>query len=217
MKVEFKYNEDSDIDCLLDKGPGSNNQPGLQTKTYVELLKFTSDVKNVEKVREFVRKYVKKHELDLSSKAAQLQEKWNQISSEFEKRAEKVFDITINDTISAYLTITGRFPYNIEKKLFFVSVLRDNANSIAMHELWHFYTWHKFGQEEMDKLGYQKYNDLKEALTVLLNIECANLLNGEIDNGYPQHQKLREKITGYWSKNKNINELWEYLVNSVNV
>jgi hypothetical protein len=216
MKIIFKYDENSDIDCLLDKGPGSNNQPSLQTRTYAELLKFTVDVKNIEKVREFVRKYIQEQGLDLPKKALELQEEWNKISNEFEKRAEKIFGVKVNDTISAYLTITGRFPYNLEQKLFFVSVLRNSANSIAMHELWHFYTWHKFGQEQMIKLGPQKYNDLKEALTVLLNLECADLMNGEFDKGYTQHQELRKQITEYWLKNKNISGLWEYLVNSAN-
>lgn len=208
MKIIFKYNEDSDIDCLLDKGPGSNNQPGLQTKTYAELLKFTSDIKNIEKVREFIRKYIKEQGLDLPKKAAQLQERWDPINAEFEKRAEKVFGVSIIDTISAYLTITGRFPYNIEKKLFFVSVQRDSVNSIAMHELWHFYTWHKFGKEQMDELGPQKYNDIKEALTVLLNIEFADILNGEIDKGYTQHQELRKLIAEKWSETKDIEKVW---------
>lgn len=208
MKVIFKYNEDSDIDCLLDKGPGSNNQPGLQTKTYAELLKFTTDIENEDKVREFVRKYIKEHELNLPEKAILLQEKWDQISAEFEKRAEKVFGVTIKDTISAYLTITGRFPYNIEKKLFFVSVQRESVNSIAMHELWHFYTWHRFGKDQMDRLGPQRYNEIKEALTVLLNSECANLLNGEIDKGYPQHQELRKLIAKQWSETKDIEMIW---------
>jgi hypothetical protein len=40
-----------------------------------------------------------------------------------------------------------------------------------MHELWHFYTWYGLGVDQEERLGKEKYNDLKEALTVLINIE----------------------------------------------
>jgi hypothetical protein len=82
-----------------------------------------------------------------------------------------------------------------------------------MHELWHFYTWQVFGREWENKLGKQKYNEIKEALTVLLNVECKNLLpEGITDNGYPQHKELREKIVVEWEKDKNIEKLWGKLV-----
>jgi hypothetical protein len=82
-----------------------------------------------------------------------------------------------------------------------------------MHELWHFYTWYGLGADQEEKIGKQKYNDLKEALTVLLNVECEDLLpEGVIDTGYPQHQEIREKILQYWEKEKNIKNLWNYLV-----
>ena len=64
-----------------------------------------------------------------------------------------------------------------------------------MHELWHFYIWYKFGAEWTEKLGNQKYEDLKEALTVLLNAECNDLFPyGKEDAGYAQHKELREEI-----------------------
>ena len=82
-----------------------------------------------------------------------------------------------------------------------------------MHELWHFYTWYGLGADQEEKLGKQKYNDLKESLTVLLNVECEDLLpSGVIDTGYSQHQETREKILVYWKKNRNIKNLWNYLV-----
>lgn len=77
-----------------------------------------------------------------------------------------------------------------------------------MHELWHFYTWYKFGFEWEEKLGKEKYNNLKESLTVLLNVECVNLLKEKVyDNGYPQHQELRKNILKIWNKNKDIDYL----------
>ncbi|HEY4501916.1 MAG TPA: hypothetical protein VJJ20_02520 [Candidatus Paceibacterota bacterium] len=82
-----------------------------------------------------------------------------------------------------------------------------------MHELWHFYTWHGLGAEQEEKLGEQRYNDLKEALTVLLNVECKDLMpdNAE-DTGYPQHKNLREEMLRYWGKERNIVKLWGHFV-----
>ena len=83
----------------------------------------------------------------------------------------------------------------------------------VMHELWHFYTWYALGVDQEERLGKQKYNDLKEALTVLINIECKDLLKkGVEDKGYPQHQGIRQKILKYWETDRNLKNLWEYLV-----
>ena len=85
-----------------------------------------------------------------------------------------------------------------------------------MHELWHFYTWQRFGSDYETRLGKQKYNDIKEALTVLLNIECADLFpEGMTDNGYPQHKELREKIVGIWKDTKDIEKVWTDSENSL--
>jgi hypothetical protein len=81
-----------------------------------------------------------------------------------------------------------------------------------MHELWHFYTWYGLGENQEEELGKEKFNDLKEALTVLLNVECKDLMpEGVIDVGYPQHQEIREEILKYWANDKNINSLWNFL------
>ena len=83
---------------------------------------------------------------------------------------------------------------------------------VTMHELWHFYTWYGLGVGQEEKLGKQKYNDLKESLTVLLNKECADLFPIDFtDKGYPQHKELREKILKFWSNDKNVFNLWKYL------
>jgi hypothetical protein len=208
MKLNFLYDEDKDIDCLLSKGGGSNNQPGSKTKTYEALLAFTSDIGNRENVREFVRKFINDNKLDPQNNAIVIHSNWDPIETEFQKRAERVFSVSIADSISAYLTITGRWPYRFDKNYFFVSAKNTNANTTAMHELWHFYTWRRFDREVEQKIGVAKYNDIKESLTILLNIECSDLMGGKIDMGYPQHQELRKKFAEIWNKTKDIDEVW---------
>lgn len=214
MNVNFIYNEDKDIECLLSKGSGSNNSPGEKTKTYEAFLKYTTKINDTEKVKEFVRLFMKENNLNPKEIAVLLQKNWDLVSREFEKRAERVFGISIVDNITGYLTITGRFPYNIQEKYFYVSAKKSNANATAMHELWHFYTWHKFG-DYVSKIGSQKYNDIKESLTVLLNIEALDLLRGEIDEGYVQHKKMRDFAVEVWKKTKDINKVWDAMISLI--
>jgi hypothetical protein len=214
MKIIFAYDEDKDIECLLKKGPGSHNQPGNRMKTYEELLAFTSEVGNVDKVREFVKKYIFENSVDVRGLRGELQRNWDLIAEEFEQRAERIFGIRIADQITAYMTITGRYPYYIEDKYFYVSAQKTNANATAMHELLHFYTWFKFGQSE--QADPQKYNDVKESLTALLNIEFSDLMNGAVDNGYLQHAHLREMAVDEWKRSKDINKVWDALRSSLN-
>ena len=71
----------------------------------------------------------------------------------------------------------------------------------------------EFDEKWQEKLGKQKYNDLKESLTVLLNSECKDLFGKKsYDGGYPQHKALREKITQLWIKEKDMEKLWDNLV-----
>lgn len=210
MKIDFVYDEDKDIDCLLSKG-GSSMNSLKPTKTYEALLAYTKDLSDREKVRGFVRSFRSK---DINANILQLQENWTTISAEYEKRAENVFGVKISDTIIAYLTITGRHPYSVEGKYFYAPANKINANKTCMHELWHFYTWHKFGQQQ-NIIGPAKYNEIKEALTVLLNLECADLMAGEIDNGYHQHQGLRAKMSEVWNNTKDIDTVWNECVNVV--
>jgi hypothetical protein len=67
-----------------------------------------------------------------------------------------------------------------------------------MHELLHFYTWHTFGKKLLDQ-GLLKlvYNNIKESLTEILNLEFSDLMGGKLDSGYPQHQAMRQKFENF--------------------
>jgi hypothetical protein len=68
------------------------------------------------------------------------------------------------------------------------------------------------GIDQESLLGKQKYNDLKEALTVLLNEECGDLMpEGVYDGGYSQHQKLRKEIVRLWNERKDVHKVWNQL------
>lgn len=210
MKLQFQYNKEKDVWCLLNKGKSSSNSQ-TPTKQYELLIEKYGENPTVETASVFVDEYILESNMNISKSAEDFQKGWSNISSEFQKRAEAIFKTTLPHDITAYLTINSRCPYSIKDNFFYVSLQSKSARKTAMHELWHFYTWYGLGSDQEEKLGKQKYNEIKEALTVLLNVECKDLLpDGVIDSGYPQHQELRQKIVEFWKADKDINKLWTH-------
>ena len=209
MKVIFDYSKDKDVWCLLNKGKSSNNNPN-PTKVYELLTAKCGESPTEENTSSFIDTYLAENDVSIEAYVAKYTEEWFLVSDEYHKRAEAVFGSVLPQDVTAYLTINNRNPYSISDNLFYVTVPRDTVRKTVMHELWHFYTWYGLGTDQEEILGKQKYNDLKEALTVLLNVECADLLpEGISDEGYPQHQELRQSILNIWKNEKNIQSLWK--------
>lgn len=213
MKVTFKYNQEQDIWCLLKYGKGVTLFPS-PTKEYAELIKKYGEDANEDEIKFFVEKQISDNKINKEEIIKKYQNDWDKISDKFIKVAEKIFELSLSEDVTAYLTVSDRCPYKIKENLFFVRIKDPlNATRTTMHELWHFYTWYKFGIIWENKIGKEKYNDIKEALTILLNIECKDLLpEGIIDKGYSQHEELRKKIIILWEENKDINTVWNKLV-----
>jgi len=212
MQINFTYDKDKDIWCLLNKGKSSNNSQN-STKQYDLLVQKYGENPTEELAAVFVDEYVAENKINISEYIKVFQNNWENISVEFQKRAEKIFGVKLPNDVTVYLTINSRCPYSIQDNFFYVSLQSYQATRTAMHELWHFYTWYGLGIDQEEKIGKQYYNDLKEALTVLLNIECKDLLPKDaIDTGYPQHQEIRQRILKYWENDKSIKNLWSHLV-----
>lgn len=212
MKVVFEYSREKDIWCLVNYGKTSMNSSST-TKVYDLLVKGYGDTPLVENIAMFIDGYLATNNVDIDAYKSKYQSDWNSIADEYRKIAEDVFKIHVDDTVTAYLTINTRSPYSIESNIFFVKIPSESVRKTIMHELWHFYTWYKFGVVWEEKMGKEKYNEIKEALTVLLNVECKDLLpESVLDMGYPQHQELRAKILELWSKERDIEKLWSELI-----
>ena len=211
MKINFKYNKERDILCLMNSGKSSFNSKQA-TKVYEELVEEYGENINENNISKFIDNYIKDNSIKIEKCINDYQEDWNSIENKYNRKAEEIFGISLIKDIDVYITINTRCPYSVEENWFFVSVCSNTLRKTVMHELWHFYTWYKFGNEWEQKLGKQKYNDIKESLTVLLNVEFKDLLNNIQDNGYPQHKELRDNILNIWNKEKDINSLWEELV-----
>lgn len=200
-----------DLKCLLSKGAGSNNSQTKMTKTYELLVFQVDDLRDEIKVREFIRRFINENNIDIAHNLSEINRNWHEIANKFEEIATRIFRTNLTQDITAYLTITGRYPYDAKENYFYVSARKTNVNATIMHELWHFYTFIKFG-DNIDRIDASKYNDLKEALTVLLNIECKDLLAEEVDSGYPQHKVLRERITHLWADKKDLESVWKVMI-----
>lgn len=212
MKINFQYNKERDVWCLLNKGKSSNNSQN-PTGQYKQLVQAYGENPTEESASLFVDKYIEDNKLVIDEYIKQYQTEWDLVAGEYHKRAEAIFGVSLSANVDVYLTINSRCPYHIKENSFYVAFPRKSANSTVMHELWHFYTWYGCGTDQEQVLGKQKYNDIKESLTVLLNVECKDLFPENIfDAGYPQHKEMREKILEYWAKDRNIINLWKFLI-----
>ena len=82
----------------------------------------------------------------------------------------------------------------------------DYAIQVSLHELLHFYT-HQLIEPLFVKARVRgRHNDFKEALTALLNLEFADLLD-QPDCGYPQLQTLRKVVSAKWQAGKNVYDI----------
>ncbi len=211
MQINFEYSAEKDIWCLRNKGSSSRNNPN-PTNIYTLLISQYGENPTEEMTALFIDAYCKENHLDMEEYITTYRTDWETISHEYEQRASTLFKTTLPHEITAYLTINNRNPYDIAANLFYVSVPAQSSRRTIMHELWHFYTWYGLGPDQEKILGSERYNELKEALTALLNVVCADLLpEGVSDVGYPQHKALRAHILDLWTQEQNIHSLWNRL------
>jgi hypothetical protein len=206
MKLTFTYSKQKDIWCLMNYGKSSTNSRS-STKVYEKLTAQYGENPSEENISDFIKNYIQECGIDTEKYIESYQYEWEQVANDFYRKAEDVFGIRLEKDIEVFLSINNRCPHSIPESYFFVSVPSQSVRATIMHELWHFYTWQKFGNQQ-ETIGTQKYNELKEALTVLLNVECKELLGESIDVGYPQHQELRKRIVDIWEKEGGIEKLW---------
>jgi hypothetical protein len=171
-----------------------------QSKRYEKLLKLS-----VRERRNFIKKeisgfYSSKNKSRLKEIKNDSQKYWDKIEKEFFLRIKNVFGNPFPyNSIKGVFSIAGRFGYSTKNKWFATNI---NSNKfvvaeVAMHELFHFVFHFYFWKELWD---------IKEATTVLLNSNFLDL-RLKLDNGYPEHKKIRNFISKEWKKNKNFGKV----------
>ena len=139
MKIQFQYNREKDIWCLLNKGKSSNNSQN-PTKVYEQLVSEYSENPTNDEASLFIDTYISDNNISPQIYTSKYQKDWDTVASEYEKRAEKIFGVSLPVDVVGYLTVNNRCPYDINDNHFFVAFPISSARRIIMHELWHFYT-----------------------------------------------------------------------------
>ncbi|MDO8647832.1 MAG: hypothetical protein Q7R70_05480 [Candidatus Diapherotrites archaeon] len=149
----------------------------------------------------------------LAIQVSAVNQAWQSIELEFFKRLEKVMEKpNAFPKITGYITTMQSCPYNMAPNdtwfmfKFFGSTA--NATKTAAHEIMHFQFHNYYWREIAEKIGQENTGHLKEALTVLLNLEFNDLVL-DYDYGYPVHKNLRKFITEQWQSNPSFNALLE--------
>ena len=132
-------------------------------------------------------------------------------SRKYIKRMEKIhgrkFPFKI---IRGFLSTAFGFGYNFRGDESWFACPCDSslrAINVAMHEIMHLIFHYYFdGWGKKFSLVKTQMWAIKESFTVLLNLECADLRIRK-DAGYPDHQKLRAKISKDWEKYKNFDKV----------
>jgi hypothetical protein len=134
---------------------------------------------------------------------------WKKIEKEYFQRLENITKERFPaKKISVYITTCGRCPYRAQWRppAFYVNffgnipVVLETAGHELMHIHLHNSDWWGIVEKE---IGKDKTHDLKEALTVLLNLEFKDLWIIK-DESYPNHIKLRKFISEQWKKKKDF-------------
>jgi GrpB-like predicted nucleotidyltransferase (UPF0157 family) len=204
MNLHFVYNIEKDIENFINGMRSANSKK--PTKFQISFSEKYGDHFELGKVEAFIEEQDKINDFDVNKEIVTVEERWKIVEPIFIERVEKIFGISYPvPIVTVYLTHNERCTYNIEQNYFFVRIGSEFSNNTIMHELLHFYTWYVFGKKLLDEgLSKLVYNDIKESLTELLNLEFFDLMNGKPDSGYPQHYEIRTKICEMWQTRKDI-------------
>lgn len=208
-RVIFKFNKEKDLWNHWHKSNWKSSWANL--KIHPEIKKICEGKEFDEckgKLSNYLEKIQNSELINLEIKS--LREYWKKIETEFFERMNKLMKNVFTEDIFSYLTTAGICPYNPDEPSFMFSLFYSLPHQLQTcgHEIMHLY-FHKFYWDKIEsKIGKEKTGDLKEALTILLNIEFRDLWFHK-DYGYEPHKKLREFISIEWKKEKDFEKLLE--------
>lgn len=117
-----------------------------------------------------------------------------------------------------YLTTFPSIPYNKDRGFIWLHYKWKDPISTFLHELCHLqfiHYWREKSKSSVFNLASEKFEDLKEALTVIIDEDFMPSIKAP-DEGYAIHHDLRQKLTAYWKKEKDFNKLVNYGIKIVN-
>lgn len=137
-----------------------------------------------------------------------LKESWKLVEEKYFKVLSEITQKPIfKDKFDCYFTTGLMCPYNEEENWFMASMWHSIPSSITTicHEIMHLQFLHYY-RGYLKKMGLNKdqIEVLKEALTFLLNEKEFEQITLSEDSGYPDHEKIREKLHKIWIKEKDF-------------
>lgn len=218
-KVTFKFNKEKDLwntwDTLNYESPWekSTNKP---IPILFEICKGKKFSECKAKLEENNKILYQSPLIKITARA--FQEAWDSISKEYFERLERIMKLPpIKKEIAAYLINQYRCPYDPDEMWFMVSIFSSipKAMQTSAHEIMHLYFhnspyWH----EAEKQIGKDKTADLKEALTVLLNLEFKDLWQVRDEGkGNENQQRLRGFIAEQWKSKRDFDILIKECIN----
>jgi len=182
-----------------------------KNERYEKLLKLSRPKAEKAISEEIAWFYSIKNKKEREKSLKQIQTHWNKVEKKYFKKLEEVHEASFDyPQIKGVLSTAGRFGYYYGKNPWFATSFKlgpKRASYIAMHELMHF-IFHKHFWNFCEKRGlsWKQIWDIKESMTILLNIEFSSILFEEKDCGYPEHKKIRTFIKKTWPKRDNFKD-----------
>lgn len=218
MRLRFKYDIDKDVENFINGSRSVNSsKPTTFHLLYAEKHGMTLEPA---KARLFIEAYLSENKINPAKEVAEIERAWLAIADRFIERCELLFGLTYpREVVDVYLTTNNRCTYSIRDSYFFVRMRGyKQANSTIMHELIHFYTQEAFHDRLMARgLTGMQYNDIKESLTELLNVEFADLMEGGRDDGYPQHAEMRKRLRELLIEGRSLSEVVDELAKPLQI
>jgi len=205
MKVNFIYDPTKEI-IPLKFGFRSPNSDSV-TDFSKELQDSGTNLTNGVDIASYCERKIEREKIDIDFHTERVAKLWGDVEKEAEKRLGKLFNTSWDPgQVTGYLTLNTRCPYNLAKRYFFINFSNEHPVQVCLHELLHFYTHQLLEESFIPSQTFQSFNNFKESLTALLNIEFSDILDRN-DQGYPQHQELREHVVEFWQKSKDLRSL----------
>jgi hypothetical protein len=204
--VSFKYDLQKDAENFI-RGLNSVNS-NLPTKLQEEYGAIYGVDFSPDKVTSFLKERVQEKGIHFEGLLQKVNDGWSPIEHTFILRCEEMFGLKLPQDVIGYFSQNQKCTYKWRENYFFLYYEWSPFNKTIMHELLHFYTHRKY-----ESLGIEakKFNDIKESLTVLLNTDFADLMEGQEDKGYPRHSKMRGDIIGMRKEGKSVDEIVKLL------
>jgi len=163
----------------------------------------------------YLKKLYKKE--NISPKKQELQNIFKKHQKEIFTRMEKVTGKKIyRKDFTCFLTTFPRAPYDYHCGYVWIPIIwpRETYVRTFVHELLHFQTYAYWQKKCLKKITKEEFENLKEALTIILNEEFIDLIVWP-DKGYKMHKGLREELLKFWKTNKNFDKLIDFGIKSI--